>query len=40
MHRIAYGTASKLMGDQIFPRQFLIQLLRHLVFYHQRMPGA
>ena len=40
VHRVANRPTGKLVGDQIFTYQFLVQRFRDLIFNHQRVPGA
>ncbi len=40
MHGVADGAASKLMGDEIFAHQLLIQRFGHVILNHQRVSGA
>jgi hypothetical protein len=40
VHGVADGAPGKLMGNQVFTHQLLVQRFGNVIFNHQRMPGA
>ena len=40
VHGVPDSATGKLMGDQVFAHQLLVQRLSDIIFYHQRMAGT